>query len=124
MAQKTILIVEDDPDLLDLLRELLEMQNHKILSAPSGGDALNVWKNHSSEIDLVLADLTLPDNMTGVELGKKLLAEKADLKIIYSSGHPRELAASTYGLPSEANFLKKPFNADFLWATIQTTLAS
>jgi two-component system, cell cycle sensor histidine kinase and response regulator CckA len=119
MSNQTILLVDDEPDLLDLLREVLEMSGNTVLSAASGMEALQVWEKNSAQITLLVADLTLPSGTTGVELAKKLQALKPELKVIYTSGHDRATVTEKYSLPPEAMFLKKPFNPDTLTRAVE-----
>jgi DNA-binding NtrC family response regulator len=123
MSNKIILVVDDEPDLLDLLREVLEMHGHVVLGAGSGGEALEAWEKNSTQIELLVTDVTLPQGMTGVMLAEKFQAHKPGLKIMYTSGHERERVAEKYALPSDATFLKKPFNPDTLANAVQTCLA-
>lgn len=124
MSNKTILIVDDEPDLLDLLKEVLEMHDYAVFAAGSGSEAFALWEKHSAQIDLIVADLTLPEKVSGVALGEKLRSQKAGLKLIYTSGHERAFVAEKYALPADANFLKKPFNPDALARAVQACLAS
>ena len=124
MSEKIIVIVEDEPDLLALLREVLEMSGYTVLSAGSGRDALAIWENDSAKIGLIVTDLTLPHGMTGVVLAEKLQAQKPDLKIIYTSGHERTMVAEKYSMPVAANFLKKPFNPNDLVQMVQAVLSA
>jgi len=124
MPEKIVLIVEDEPDLLDLLREVLEMNGYTVLGAGSGRDALAVWENNPAKMDLIITDLTLPHGMTGVALAEKLQTQKPDLKIIYTSGHDRTMVAEKYSMPAAANFLKKPFNPNDLVQLVQAVLAA
>lgn len=124
MLKKSILVVDDEPDLLDLLREILEMNGHTVLGAGSGPDALEVWKKNNGQIDLLVTDLTLPQGMSGVALAEKLLAQKPELKIIYNSGYDRALVAEKFSLPQDAIFMKKPFNPDALARMVQFCFAT
>ncbi len=124
MLNKTILVVEDDPDLLDLLRELLQLQGYTVLNAGSGRDALQLWELNANNIDLLLTDLTLPDGISGVALAAELQGRKANLKVIYSSGYALDVAEQMYGLPEGFSFLQKPFQPEDLWNLVQHHLAS
>lgn len=119
---QTILVVEDDPELLDLLRELLQLKNYTVLSAVSGADAMKVWEKNFEQIDLVLTDLTLPDGMTGVALAAKILARKPDSKVIYSSGYAADAAVTKYSIPKGSSFLQKPFLPEVLWKMVEARL--
>src|SRR6476620_1510825 len=107
MSNKVILVVDDEPDLLDLLREVLEINGHTVMGAGSGREALEIWEKKIDQIDLLLTDLTLPAGMSGVALAEKLQTHKPGLKVIYTGGHDRTIVAEKYSLPPDANFLKK-----------------
>lgn len=124
MTNKSILVVDDEPELLDLLREILEMNGHTVLVASSGHEALDVWEINAEQIDLLITDLTLPQGMSGVVLAEKLLAQKPGLKVIYNSGYDRVLVTEKYSLPQEAIFMKKPFNPDALARMVQFCFAT
>lgn len=124
MLNKTILVVEDDADLLDLLRELLQMQGYTVLNAGSGREALQVWETNANSIDLLLTDLTLPDGVSGVALAVDLKGRKADLKVIYSSGYSLDVAEQKYGLPPNFSFLQKPFQPEALWNLVESHLVA
>lgn len=121
---KTILVVEDEPDLLDIIQELLIMGGFNVLSADSAASALEIWEKKSSEIDLVLTDITLPDGTTGVALGEKLRVVSPALRIIYTSGHCPDTVAMRYAMPPGASFLQKPFHPKILVETVQKCLDS
>ncbi len=124
MLNKTILVVEDEPDLLDLIQELLMMDGYTVLNAASGASALEVWKKNSHEINLLLTDLTLPAGLTGAALASKLCKEKPSLKVIFTSGHTAEMVAQKYPLPPRANFLQKPFDPALLAQTVRDSFNS
>lgn len=121
---KTILVVEDEPDLLEIIQEFLMMAGFTVLAASSAPSALELWDKKSAEIDLVLTDITLPDGTTGVALAEKFRVASPDLKIIYTSGHSADTIAMRYALPDSARFLQKPFQLNVLVATVEKYLNS
>ena len=84
---ETILIVEDEPILRDMARDILEECGYRILEASSGKEALDVWQRQSDEIDLLLTDMVMPEGISGVDLAKQLLASQPRLKVIFTSGY-------------------------------------
>lgn len=110
MMEKVIFIVEDEPDLLDLISEMLALEGYSVIGARSSEQAVELWNLNSEKIDLLLTDLTLPGNLSGIALAEKFRAEKPSLKIIFSSGHSFQIIKKEYILPGDANFLQKPFN--------------
>ncbi|MGD0744179.1 MAG: PAS domain S-box protein, partial [Verrucomicrobiota bacterium] len=77
---ETILLVEDEKSVRELVARVLEKHGYKVLQAATGGEAVEVWRGHKDDIALLLTDLVMPDNMNGRELAEKLWAERADLK--------------------------------------------
>jgi CheY-like chemotaxis protein len=108
-AESTILIVEDDEAVRSLVREVLDHSGYRVLEAEHGDAALEIWKDHSSEIDLLLTDMVMPGSVNGLELSQRLLAEQPDLKVIYTSGYSSELFGSDVRLEDGRNYLPKPY---------------
>ncbi len=119
---ETILLVEDEPALRDLVRTILSQLGYRILEAPSGVQALDVWEQNRAEIDLLLTDLVMPDGMTGMELAARLLEQSPKLKVIYTSGYSSEIAGRDVPLKPGMNFLAKPFNTQTLAETTRRAL--
>ncbi|MEO7300631.1 MAG: response regulator [Verrucomicrobiota bacterium] len=124
LPNKIILLVEDEPDLLDLIEELLMLDGYTVHKAKSADEAMEIWKNYSEKIDLLFTDITLPNGVTGDRLAEKLQGEKASLKIIFSSGHTEETLTGRFALPRNANLLRKPFLPAVLSQTVKKVLSS
>lgn len=108
-AESTILIVEDDEAVRSLVREVLDHSGYRVLEAEHGDAALELWKVHWREIDLLLTDMVMPGSLNGLELSQRLLAEQPDLKVIYTSGYSAELFGSDIRLEDGRNYLPKPY---------------
>jgi signal transduction histidine kinase/FixJ family two-component response regulator len=119
---ETILVVEDEATLRRLFRNMLSRLGYQILEAPTGAAALELWMHHRKEIQLLLTDLVMPDGMTGIDLGQKLLKDKADLPVIYISGYSRETLDSAVDLQEGINFLSKPFQLEKLAQIVRNSL--
>jgi CheY-like chemotaxis protein len=119
---ETILLVEDEPALRTLVRTVLTRLGYRVLEAASGLAALEVWKAHREEIKLLLTDMVMPDGISGRELSQRLLAEKPDLKVIYTSGYSQEITGHDFPLQEGENFLAKPFQATKLAKVIRVRL--
>jgi two-component system cell cycle sensor histidine kinase/response regulator CckA len=119
---ETILLVEDDPSLRASVRQTLTQLGYRILEAPTGVKALEVWKQNRDEIRLLLTDLVMPDGMTGKDLAQRILQEKPTLKIIYMSGYSAEAVSKDFPLKEGVNFLAKPFRSAKLAQTIRERL--
>lgn len=120
-GNETILLVEDQADLREMVREILLSYNYKLLEAASGVDALEVWDKANGQIDLLLTDMVMPDGMNGRELAALLRKRKSDLKVIYSSGYSAALLADETN-KLDGMFLPKPYRPQDLAALVRTCL--
>jgi two-component system cell cycle sensor histidine kinase/response regulator CckA len=109
-GRERILVVEDEPELRTLVREVLQQYGYSVFLASSGPEALSVWRNHADEIDLLLTDMVMPGNMTGRELAERLKTEKPDLKVLFTSGYSVEMVGKDCVLKRNGNFLQKPYH--------------
>jgi len=121
-GRETILLVEDDPALRLAVRDSLARLGYRILEAPTGVKALEVWNQNRGEIRLLLTDLVMPDGMTGKNLAQRLLQENPALKVIYMSGYSAEVVGKDFPLQEGYNFLTKPFQSHKLAITIRDRL--
>jgi two-component system cell cycle sensor histidine kinase/response regulator CckA len=108
-GDETILVVEDEPALRDLVTEILTLYGYRVLSASSGVEALSVWERHCAEVELLLTDMVMPEGISGRELGERLLKHTPDLKIIYTSGYSPGMSGKDFALLEGFNFLPKPY---------------
>jgi signal transduction histidine kinase/ActR/RegA family two-component response regulator len=121
-GHETILLVEDDPSLRKSVRMALAQAGYRILEAPTGVKALEVWRLNRDEIKLILTDLVMPDGMNGKDLARTLLKENPNLKVIFMSGYSTEVAGQDLVLQEGINFLAKPFQAAMLAQTVRNNL--
>ncbi|HXT71289.1 MAG TPA: PAS domain S-box protein [Vicinamibacterales bacterium] len=105
---ETILLVEDENAVRDLVADFLGGQGYRVVQAATGHEALDLWDKHS--IDLVLTDVVMPDGMTGFDLANKLEAMRPGVPIIYTSGYPAGTVGSDGTLKEGVNYLAKPYN--------------
>ncbi len=123
-GNETILLVEDDLALRVSIRKTLWQLGYRILEAPTGVKALEVWKQNRDEIRLLLTDLVMPDGMSGKDLAQHILQENPKLKVIYMSGYSAEVVGKDFPLKEGVNFLTKPFQASKLAQAIRDSLDS
>ncbi|HTY87096.1 MAG TPA: ATP-binding protein [Candidatus Acidoferrum sp.] len=119
---ETILIVEDEPVLRDMARDILEECGYRILEAASGKDALDVWKRQPDRIDLLLTDMVMPEGMSGVDLATQLLATQPRLKVIFTSGYTANEVNQEMLARTRASFLSKPYTHAELAQTVRHCL--
>ncbi len=106
---ETILVVEDEPVLRDMAHVILEDCGYKILEAPSGRKAIDVWNQHSGAIDLLLTDMVMPEGISGMDLAQRLQANNPKLKIVFASGYSMDDLDTTFLRQGNAAFLQKPY---------------
>jgi CheY-like chemotaxis protein len=119
---ETLLVVEDEPPVRELVGSCLRRYGYHVLEASDGPEALAIWKEHGKEIDLLLTDMVMPGGMTGGELAARLKKENGRLKVIYSSGYNIEMATGELRPDQDASYLAKPYNPTKLAATIRRCL--
>jgi two-component system cell cycle sensor histidine kinase/response regulator CckA len=115
-----ILVVDDDPEVLALARDILGIEGFAVLEAPGGEDALRVAKEHAGPIHLLLTDVVMP-GMNGPELADRLRATRPETKVLFMSAFTSELAAS-YGVLSGDPLITKPFTVMGLAKKVRETL--
>jgi signal transduction histidine kinase len=108
-GNETILLVEDEAAVRSQARTLLECKGYRVIEANSGLSALEIWQKQRETIDLLFTDIVMPEGISGSELAARLLAEKPELKVIYSSRYTDDMPIKNLPLRNNPNFLEKPF---------------
>ena len=108
-GQETILIVEDEPVLREMAQTILNDCGYRTLEAGSGREALQLWERHHQRIALVLADVVMPEGLSGVDLAQRLLVTKPNLKIIFASGYSMDNLDPLFLRKGYSHFLQKPY---------------
>jgi signal transduction histidine kinase len=121
-GDETILIVEDEEILREMARDILKDCGYHLLEASTGKEALEVWRKCASKIDLVLTDMVMPEGISGVDLAERLLADRPDLKIIFTSGYTSTDINAELLSRSQARFLQKPYSHTTLARTVRDCL--
>ena len=107
-ATETVLVVEDQDGLRDLVSELLSAAGYRVLSARDGPEALALADSHRDTIHLLLTDVVMP-RMSGKELADRLSGRRPDMRVLFVSGYTSNVIAN-YGLVgSRLHLLDKPF---------------
>ena len=107
--KKTILVVDDDPNVLNSVSALLVDSNYKVLQAGSGAEALQQSRDCKQEIHLLLSDFQMA-GMSGVDLATKMTRDRPQLKVLLMSGFTDGMLVLNEGW----HFLAKPFIASQL----------
>ncbi len=119
---ETILVVEDEAPVRELVCRLLAQRGYRILEAESGVKALEIWRQRKNIIDLVLTDLVMPDRMNGRELAERLWAERPALKVIFTSGYSQDVVGKDFVLNQGLNYVQKPYHPQKLAQTVRECL--
>lgn len=119
---ETILLVEDEAPVRELAAAVLRRLGYRVLQAATGKEALEVWEWHAPRISLVLTDIVMPDDMSGVELAEKLWAQNPELKVIFCSGYNESMASQIFP-PGRKNYLlQKPYQPKTLAKAVRDML--
>jgi two-component system cell cycle sensor histidine kinase/response regulator CckA len=120
----TILVVDDEPSLLALVRTMLWRAGFAVLEAAGGEEALRIAGQHAQPIQLLLTDILMPD-MNGYELAEKLQAARPGIKVLFMSGYTdKALFESTGRKLDGSRMIRKPFTAYHLVQRIEEALDS
>ena len=122
-GMETILFVEDESALLQLGKMAMELGGYKVLIAMNGKEALRLYQEHTSEIDLVLTDIGLPE-MSGAELVAELQLVHAQTKIIVTSGFLEPDMKAELFNAGVREFIPKPFQIPVMLQKIRAVLDS
>ncbi|HEV2350215.1 MAG TPA: response regulator [Terriglobia bacterium] len=118
---ETVLVVEDEETIRQLVRSILESNGYRVLEAKSGADALSICYAHSGAIHLVLTDVVMPQ-MSGPELALQWAARRPETKIIYMSGYTNNAICHHGLLDRNLAFIEKPFTPQALENKVREVL--
>ena len=122
-GSETVLLVEDEESVRQLVRETLEAKGYKVLEADHGAAALRVASDHHGPIDMLITDVVMP-GMSGRELSEQLSASDPDIKILYLSGYTEDAVVHQGVLEPGTSFLQKPFTLQALARKVREVLRS
>jgi signal transduction histidine kinase/CheY-like chemotaxis protein len=118
----TVLLVEDEPAVRELVRDILKLDGFQIMEAGDGQEALDLVHRHQVVPDLLLTDVIMP-GMAGTELALRLRTEIPELRILYMSGYNEERLFQGDNLNAKGMaYLQKPFTPNDLSARVRQTL--
>lgn len=120
-GNETILLVEDDPSILEMSETMLKNFGYSVISADSPLKALAKAIETSGEIDLLITDIIMPE-LNGKELAKKIMTLHPGIKCLFISGYTADVIAHEGVLGEETNFLQKPFTMKSLGDKIKNIL--
>ncbi len=122
-GSETVLVVEDEDKLRELISDALVEYGYTVLSARCGEEALRICKQHQGLIHLMLTDVVMPQ-MGGGHLAECLLPLNPQMEVIYMSGHMEDIVVHHLALDKTAAFIQKPFSLITLVVKIREVLDS
>lgn len=122
-GQGTVLIIEDEEGIRDLIRNVIASVGFQALEAVDGHDGLDLFQRREREIDLVLLDLTMP-RLDGVEVLQELRRLRSDIPVVVMSGYTEQDVSRRFADLHVSGFLAKPFRLDDLLTLICQLLPS
>jgi DNA-binding response OmpR family regulator len=115
-----ILVVDDDPNVRELTRMLLQEGGYQVMTASGSTDALRLMQSNEHDVALVILDVSMPE-LSGTELERRLAALHLPAKVLFVSGHDPDVLAEGTELVAHA-MLRKPFTRSGLLGRVRRLL--
>jgi signal transduction histidine kinase len=122
-GSETVLLVEDEPALREVIRELLQAGGYVVIGGPGPEAAIAAAEAHAGPIHVMLTDLVMP-RVTGLEAAARIRTTRPGLRVLYMSGYTSAAAEQLAALPERHAFLQKPFSLDALLRKLREVLDS
>ena len=119
--RRTVLVIDDEEDICDVVETLLGARGIRVLSATSGTAGVELFEQHADEIDLVLLDVTMP-GITGPETLRAIQAIREDARVVFSSGYNGDGVEGTLAGHGAVGFLHKPYTPETLLERIESAM--
>jgi PAS domain S-box-containing protein len=120
-GRETILLVEDEPAILELTTKLLEKEGYTVLAAGTADNAIRLAREHSCPIHLLLTDVVMPE-MNGRDLATRVAALQPGVKSLFMSGYTADIIEQRGVTEGDTHFIQKPFSAKGLAAKVRQAL--
>ena len=121
-GRPTVLVVDDEEDLRDIMQRMLERRGFDTLVAGDPEQALATCRDHAGDIDVLVTDLGLP-GASGADLSRAAVALRPEMGVVYISGLPKDIAVTKGLIGDEALLVKKPFTSDLLIEALRLVIA-
>jgi CheY-like chemotaxis protein len=118
----TILVVEDDPIVRDLVRGILARRGYTVLAAKQGEEAIALAERHTEPLHLLITDVVLP-GLNGREIAERLQSSRPDLRVLFMSGYTDDTIIRRGVIEHQHRLLQKPFTAEELEQKVAKMLA-
>ena len=120
-GQETILIVDDEREILKLSKLILQKQGYRVLTAGSPGEAIKIVEEEKGEIHLLLTDVIMPE-MNGRDLAVKILSTCPRIKVLFMSGYTADIIAAQGEINEVMALVRKPFSVSELTKKVYDSL--
>lgn len=120
-GHETILLVEDEAQMLKIVGLMLERSGYQVLAASTPGQAIRVAEEHTDDIHLLITDIIMPE-MNGRDLAKNLTSLYPGIKHLFMSGYLGDVIAQHGALDEGENFIQKPFSMQALTTKVREVL--
>jgi DNA-binding response OmpR family regulator len=121
-TRPTVLVVDDEEDLRDIMRRMLERRGFATITAGDSQQAITACREHPGEIDILVTDLGLP-GVSGGELSRTATELRPEMRVVYISGLPKDMAVAEGLIGQDAMLVKKPFSTELLINALREVLA-
>ena len=118
---ETVLLVEDDLEILANTQKILNRLGYTVLTASTPSEAIRLAEERTTEIHLLITDVLMPE-MNGLELSQRLLSQCPKIKRLFMSGHTSGIISDHGALNENVRFIQKPFTTKELASTIRKAL--
>ena len=120
---RTVLVVDDEPEVLELATEILRRVGYRVVEAADGASAIEAAARHEGEIHLLVTDMVMP-GMSGRDLAERLRALRTTLPVLYISGYVQDASARAALATEHSAFVAKPFTPELLTDRVRELLAT
>jgi CheY-like chemotaxis protein len=120
-GSETVLVVEDDRLVRNIVRRILERGGYRVFEAEDGRVAIEIFAARSSEIDLVMLDAVMP-LLGGKDAYEQIVQRRPDVKVLFSTGYAAETLPDSFLRPRGLAVLPKPYDPAALLATVREVL--
>jgi PAS domain S-box-containing protein len=120
-GNETLLLVEDDGQILEVVRTMLELNDYQVLASSSPQEACTLCAQHDGDIDLLITDVVMP-LMNGKELQARIAGMKPGIRTLFMSGYMADIIANRGIIDEGVNFISKPFSLQTLTQKVRQVL--
>lgn len=120
-GSETVLVVEDEDGVRQVLRRALQRAGYTVIEARNAGEALLICEQHTGSLELLITDVVMP-RMTGPQLAARLRSLRPDLRIVFISGYSEERIAQAGPGSEHDGFISKPLSVDALLRGVREVL--